>query len=78
MGKKLTNRLGLALERGEIEVEDLSQVVDMILSVFETMTYQENMVSFLQKLSGAWPFFNEVIDEHHQITYFGSANHPGS
>ncbi len=66
IGKRLTNRLGSALEHQEIDPDHAATVCDMILASFETMKYQEDIIQLLEKLSSAWPFFHEILDDQVQ------------
>ena len=62
IGKRLVNRLGVAIERHEIEAENITAVSEMIIPVLETMQSSDELVAFFQKLSLAWPFFEDVIE----------------
>lgn len=62
IGKKLTNRLGLALKQGEIDAKGASQACKMILSLIDTFEYVEQLHALLQKLAQGWPFFGEVLE----------------
>jgi hypothetical protein len=63
VGIKLTQRLGLALEQGEVELEDVEDVSSTILGAFESIQSQEEMDTFLQTLSTRWSFFTDVVTE---------------
>lgn len=63
VGIKLTQRLGLALEQDEVEVEEVEDISSTILEAFQAIQTQEEMDTFLQRLSTQWPFFTDVVTE---------------
>lgn len=67
IGQQLVSCIGTAIESGELEVDDLSNVCDSILVVIDTIKTQEELSTFLEKLSGSWPFFNMVLTKENKI-----------
>lgn len=66
LGKKLTNRLGRAIRAGEIQIEEVDRVIPMLLSLIDSMQYKEEVQNLFTKLSSAWPFFSEILQENTQ------------
>ena len=70
IGKRLTNRIGDAVENGELIVDDVPDCCDAILAVIDTISSYDQMIAFLKKLSTHWPFFGTILEteEHHTVT----------
>lgn len=70
IGKRLTQRIGDAVESGELIVEDVPDCCDAILAVIDTITSHDQMIAFLKKLSSHWPFFATILEteEHNTAT----------
>lgn len=75
IGMRLVNRLGLAIEKREIEAVEVEEVYEMIMPAIDSLSTYEQVVAFFQKLSTAWPFFSEIPREFETYTLVGSS-HP--
>lgn len=68
VGERLTNRIGMALRSGEIEISDADRIITLILSVIEAMQYKEELIALFTKLSAGWPLFHDLLREDGVIT----------
>jgi hypothetical protein len=67
LGDKLSQRLALAIEQGEIVVDEISDACDWMLSALDTMQTMDDYKTFLVKLAEAWPFFTELVNQEEDL-----------
>ena len=72
----LAHRLGLAIEKREIETLGAADACDMITAAFDTIKYREDLLQFLNKLSSGWPVFGEILEaEQKTSTHISHIEH---
>lgn len=61
LGAKLTRELGKAMEEKIVSEEEASEIASLILSKIDTLSYEEDLLNFLQEISNKWSFFSNVL-----------------
>ncbi len=72
--KKILLKMADALDAKQLQESQLSEIAGFVLRGTESLTTEEQLLSFLQQLSEKWPVFADLytvesgqkIEEHHQ------------